>query len=143
MEHGTLVLKNYMINTLIELLNLPLANQTARQRNKFILRLNKIAHELNDQRMVMLKKYGNLDEHGELKTVEGGKYDLKDYDAFEKEYQVLMQEDFKLHCEGEDIVTFSAVENILQSLPTQLNVAQTTVYGEICDAFFAWSNKDI
>ena len=139
MEHGTLVLKNYMINTLVELLSTPIAGQLARSRNRFIAKLSDIAHKLEDERIVLLKKYGELKD-GELQIdQETGSYKLTDKAAFEKEFEVLSKGTFELACKAEQLIDFKAVHQMLDTIQTPMTVATTTVYDEIMKAFEAWA----
>lgn len=142
MNHGKLVLKNYMINTLVELLSTPLAGQIARQRNRFIVMLYDRAKDLEAKRNELLKKYGDLTPEGELQSGDDGQYKLKDVEGFEKEFAVMTQGTFELQCKAEQLMVFQTVHQILENLQTPMTVPTTTVYDEICTAFETWAESE-
>lgn len=139
LNHNALILKNYMVNTLVELLGIPLQANLARARNRFIVLFNNTVNEINAERMVILKKYGELDEAGELKVGTDGHYILKDKAAFDKEFEELTTRAVAIPCVGEMLTDFHMVKNILDTLETKLTVAETTVYDEIMKAFEEWA----
>lgn len=142
MNHGKLILKNYMINTLIELLSVPLAGQTARSRNRFILGLTDITHELEAERQTLLKKYGDLTPEGELQIDEKtGNYKLKDAEAFDAAFKELTERTFEMPCIAEKVVDFQAMHRTLETLETPMSVATTTVYEKIMQAFDTWAES--
>ena len=141
MNHGKLVLKNLVINTVVGLLSEPVVGKVARSRNRFILLLNDRLQEVKEAHMALLKKYGDLSDKGELQIdEENGTYKMKDKDAFEKEFDALMEQVLEIPCRAEQLVDFQCVHNMLANLDTKLTVAQTTIYEEIMSAFEAWSN---
>lgn len=139
MNHGVLVLKNYMLNTLVQLLNVPVAGQAARARNRFLQALKGAADELEAKRMELLKKYGDLKD-GELQ-IENGHYKLTDKEAFDKEFADLQEGTLALQCKAEQLIDFQAVHRILNTLETKLTVDQTTVYDAICNSFDEWAKS--
>lgn len=139
MQHGKLVLKNYMLNTLIELLNVPVAGQVARARNRFILRLNDQAHNLEERRMKLIKEFGVIDEvTKEPKIKPSGEYELKDAPAFEAAFKAQSDESYELPCVAEQLVDFQTVHSMLENSTVPLSIAQTTIYDEVLQAFEAW-----
>ena len=138
MNHGTLVLKYGVINTLIELLSIPVAGAVARSRNRFILLFKDVAHEVESRRMDLVKKHANLDDKNEPIIKGDGQYDLKDFPAFEADFKLLIAEEFKLPCIGEQLVDFQNIHKLLINLDTPLNVEQTRVYDQVLTAFEAW-----
>ena len=135
------MLKNYMVNTIIELLSTPLAGRAARSRNKFILLLTDTAKKLEDERQKLLKEFGDLDAAGELQIGEDNQYKLKDKEAFEKAFAELTNGTFTLMCRAESLIDFQAVMQILDTLQTPMSVATTTIYNEIMEAFESWAES--
>lgn len=135
-----LVLKNYMLATMIELVSIPLAAPLARARNKFILLFNNTMQEVEAERQRILKKWGDLDKDGNLQVdPTTGNYRLTDKEAFTKEFEEMTSRTLAVQCVGDEIKgTFMAIKNVLATLETHLTVAQTTVYNEIMEAFEAW-----
>jgi DNA-binding transcriptional regulator YhcF (GntR family) len=143
LNHPSLLLKNYMVNTLLELLNVPVPAAVARARNRFILLFNKVAKEIENERQTLLKKYGELDAQGNLQIdTATGHYKMKDVAAFEKEFDEMTSRTLAIPCIAEAKVDFIMVKQVLDQLETRLTVAQTTVYNEIMEAFEAWQNDN-
>lgn len=140
LEHGALVLKGYMVNTLVELLSLPLAGRTARARNRFIVLLTGVAKDLEESRQKLLREFGDLKD-GELQIGEDNQYILKDKPAFDKAFEELTNSTFGIKCVAESLMDFQTVHQILDTLQTPMTVATTTVYEEIMKAFESWAES--
>lgn len=135
-----LVLKNYQLGPMVKFLSLPLPGQAARARNRFILAFNKQITAIEDRRLALLKQHGDLDDKGELQIdTASGNFKLKDKEAFHKDYDALMREEYAAPCVGNALVDFRGAYGILKDLPTQLSVEETTIYDEIMTAFEAWA----
>lgn len=140
LQHKPLILKNYMVNTLIELLGIPLQANVARSRNRFIMLFNETATHIESERQRLLQEYGVKDETtGDLKVGTDGHYEMTDKEAFTKAFEELTQRTLAVPCTGEQYVDFSRVRNILETLETRLTVAQTTIYDEIMNCFDDWA----
>lgn len=142
LEHKPLILQNYMVATLIELLGVPLAGQIARARNRFILLFNETAKEIEAERQKLLKEYGDLDEKGELKIGTNGHYIMRDAEGFAKAFDELSKRTCYVPCKGEQLVDFHNIKNVLLNLELKLTVEQTTVYDEICKRFEEWASSE-
>lgn len=74
------------------------SSKKSRMRTRFIKLAQERLKEIEDTRIELLKKHGNVDDNGELKTVEDSNgqmvYDLKDREAFNVEYNEMMLEEF-------------------------------------------------
>ena len=145
MQYRPLVLKNYMVATLVELLGVPLAAPVARARNKFILLFQETMKEIEDERQKLLKKYGDLDKDGNLQTdLTTGSYKMRDMDGFTKEFEEMTSRALAVPCVGDELKgTFMQVKRILANLETKLDVQQSTVYGAIMDAFEEWERGPV
>lgn len=138
MNHGALTLKNYMLNTLLELLSIPLAGKLARSRNKFVLLFTSRTKMLEEKRIELLKSFGELTPEGELQIGEDGHYKLKDKAGFETAFKNLTDEQFEMPCVAESVIDFRNMHQVLDTLETPMTVATTTVYEEIMTAFETW-----
>lgn len=139
LNHKPLILKNYMVNTLVELLGIPLPANAARARNRFILLFNDTAKHVEDERQRLLDLYTEKDEKGERKVGTDGHFVLADEAAFQKEYEELTSRTLAVPCIGEQYTDFVSAMNILANLETRLTVAQTTIYDEIMKCFEEWA----
>lgn len=74
------------------------SSKKSRMRTRFIKIAQERLKEIEDTRIELLKKHGNVDDNGELKTVEDSNgqmvYDLRDREAFNVEYNEMMLEEF-------------------------------------------------
>lgn len=141
LNHKPLILKNYMVNTLVELLGIPLSAQTARARNRFVLLFNDTANAIEAERQALLKEYGDLDEKGELQVGTNGRFKLKDEEGFAKAYEEMTQRTLAVPCNANQYTDFVQMKHVLDTLETRLTVAQTTIYDEIMTAFEEWAGK--
>lgn len=141
MDHGKFVLKNYLVNSIVELLSVPLPAALARTRNRFILLFGPQVKQIEETRMKLLKEFGDLDAEGNLVQGDDGNYKMKDRPAFTAAYETVMEANFALEVRGEQLVDFNTAFQILETLDTKLNVAQTSAYDEIMQAFEAWKNN--
>ena len=140
LHHPTLLLKNYMVNTLLELLNIPLPANVARARNRFLLLFKSAATEIEAERQALLKKWGDLDAEGKLQIDQAtGHYKMKDLAAFTKEFEEMTTRTRAIPCIANAYTDFLQIKNVLDTLETRLTVEQTTVYNEIMEAFEEWA----
>ena len=130
-----LKLSNYHLSPLINFLNEPLPALLAVPRNKLILLFGEKLTALNDSRDVLLKKWGDLDEHGELQVdMNSGTYKLTDKDKFTEEYDALQQTEITFDVIPANKAHFLALKNILVNFEKKLDVQETTLYAEILEA---------
>jgi len=141
LNHKPLILKNYMVNTLVELLGIPLQANIARARNRFVVLFTDSAKRIEDERQALLKEYGDLDEHGELQITTEGRFKLKDEEGFTKAFEEMTQRTLAVPCVAQQYTDFVQVKHILETIETRLTVAQTTIYDEIMTAFEEWAGE--
>lgn len=92
-----------MLNAEIEnfanfLMEIELEGRKSRLRTRFVKVLQERLKLIQEEHKAILEQYTAKDEEGELKTIDtedGGRaYDVQDYEAFQKEYQDLLVEEF-------------------------------------------------
>lgn len=143
MQYKPLILKNYMANTIVELVGIPLPAPLARARNKFILLFQDTMTAIENERQALLKKHGDLDENGNLQIdPTTGNYKLKDAEAFAKDFEEMTMRTLAIPCNGDELRgTFLAVKQVLSTLETKLSVSEAKVYDDIMEAFEAWTGE--
>lgn len=80
------------------LMDFELKGRESRLRTRFVKLLVQRQSEIQEEHRELLRQYANFDEEGNIKTLElpnGLKvYDVPDKDTFNREYYLLMNEDF-------------------------------------------------
>jgi hypothetical protein len=91
-------IKNIEIEPFIKfLMSFELKGRESRLRTRFAKLLMERLKLINEENMDLIRQFGNKDENGNIKIVErDGKryYDVVDKDAYNREYFILMNEDF-------------------------------------------------
>jgi hypothetical protein len=93
-----MIIKNIEVEPFIDfLMSFELKGKESRLRTRFVRLLMNRLTLINEEHQLLIKQYSNLDEHGNPKIIEiDGKkfYDVYDKNEFNKEYALLMNEDF-------------------------------------------------
>lgn len=115
--------------------NLRLKGRESRHRTRFIKLLDERIQEFSEQEMQLLKEHCHLDEDGNPKKTEDGRYwDVKDIEAYAKDRRELYNEEFIL--EGADIQkTLLVVRDILDNFDEEISGEEAMVYDRLCESF--------
>lgn len=91
-------IKNVEIESFINfLMGFELRGRDSRMRTRFTKLLMKQAQEVHEENMELIKQYSVLDDEGIPEIIEVGNkkmYNVKDKASYNKEYFILMNEDF-------------------------------------------------
>lgn len=143
LDHGKLTFKNYMINTLVDLLNIPVAGQVARSRNRFIVKLSDPMKAAEDKRMALLEQYAEKKDGKIFLDDKTNQYNLgENKEVFEAAFKELSDSTFEIPVVGEFVVDVQRVHTMLNTLDTPMSVATTHNYEEIMQVFEAYAKKD-
>jgi len=114
-------IKNGEINKFTDfLLELELSGKDSRMRTRLCKLLMERASQISEEHMALLEEFGKKNEDGTLVSAldeESGKrvFDLEDGQAFQREYYLLMSEDF---CIKNDETTREMLESVSQQILT-------------------------
>lgn len=142
LDHGKIVFKNYMINTLVDLLSEPVSGQVARSRNRFITLLADPMKSAEAKRIALLEQYAVLTDGKLVLDEKTQEYPLRDKEGFEKAFAELSQQEFDVPCVGEHLVDFQRVHTMLDTTAKAMSVSTTSTYEAIMQSFEAWAKKD-
>jgi hypothetical protein len=132
-------MRNYEINSFVGfLMEQELSAQKSRARTKFVKLTVKHLEEVEEGRMQLIKQYSNLDENGEPKliTSEDGKnqvFDIKDLNAYAREYDVLMNENFIIEETESNKNMLDAVKEAVLETDQTFKGDQAIVYERYCE----------
>jgi len=91
-------IKNYEIRSFVDfLMKLELAGKKSRMRTRFVRLLLERQNLIDEEHRDLVLQYSNLDDEGEPKTIERDgelMYDIKDIVSFNREYNILMNEEY-------------------------------------------------
>jgi hypothetical protein len=91
-------IKNMEIEPFLEfIMNFELKGRESRLRTRFAKILMERLRLINEENMMLIKQYGNVDEKGNINIIEkDGKkyYDVIDRESYNREYWILMNEEF-------------------------------------------------
>lgn len=127
-------IKNHLLEQSIGLLfNLELKGKQSRHRTKFIKRLNAQLAEVKEGHEQLLTEHSNKDEEGNPVIIDN-KYDIKDMEAFNKDYKELYDEELIIDSPVDDEM-LRTVKDILLKCEVSFSGQQASIYDEICDIF--------
>ncbi|MEQ7205678.1 DUF1617 family protein [Enterococcus gallinarum] len=108
------------------------ANKDSRHRTKLVKRIREAFTELSDEEKSLMEKFNLLDESGQLK--EGKDQDAKDVAAFNKEQEILMDEEIVIEG-GMYARNFDEVPRILNEYDGMLSGKDAEIYDRLLDEF--------
>ncbi len=136
-QKEALVLKNYHLRILFDILSAPLHGQEARSRNRVAKIFQAKFAALEEERMKLLEKYAKKDEKTKQMILDktGKNYEMEDLPAFSKEYEEALGEDAIFDLLPSTRPDFVNAKKIVLAWAKPLTVAETDTYEEICQAF--------
>lgn len=108
------------------------ANKDSRHRTKLVKRIREAFAELSEEEKSLMEKFNLLDESGQLK--EGKDQDAKDVAAFNKEQEILMDEEIVIEG-GMYARNFDEVPRILNEYDGMLSGKDAEIYDRLLDEF--------
>lgn len=134
-KYPALVLKNYLINSCVNFLDVPLPAQIARSRNRFLKALSPRAEEFETERMKLINQYAEKGTDEKPLVMPNGNYKIKDQAAFDAAWKTLKEETATFDVLPSNMADFHVVKGIMLGLDTPMNVGETHDYEELCIAF--------
>ena len=130
-------LKNYHLQYILGLLELPLHGADARKRNQFVALLRAPLLAIDDERAKIMKEYAEKDEKGEPKIKEGNVYDLtpENMQKANKEYLDLLNEDFVLDVLPSTQPIIEEAKKLLANTTREMDMREGALYDEVMSAF--------
>jgi len=140
----TLTLKNYHLDGLNKILDVPLSGGEARKRSRFVKCLTERRQENEVNRQEILKKVCSKDEKGEpIIEVHGeGQEQVKTFKLtdeakaqFQKEFEEMVREDFVLEINAENLEEFKLAKKLVLECGIEFSGEESKLYDEVCNAF--------
>ena len=116
--------KNYQLELLSKMLDVPLHSEKARARNRFFKVVQSKASDKEKGRIDLLEKYGKLNK-------EENRYDIKDLKKFNMEFTKLQQEVCIIDLLPSVKADMPAIKDILKNSKVEMNITETEIYEEI------------
>lgn len=136
-----LTFKNYQLQVLAKLLDVPMHGQEMRSRTRFLRKLMELGDEVNNVRKDKLVELSEKDDNGKpkMKADAPGQYDLspENLAKFQEFYKELMQENVVIDILASNVEDIRTVYNTLSKLPTALGAADAEEYELLMEAFEA------
>ena len=123
-EISALNLKNYQLELLSKMLDVPLHSERARTRNRFYKIVLTKADDKEKGRIELLEKYGKLNEKEK-------KYDITDMKKFNEEWTKLQQEACIIDVLPSIKADLPIIKDILKNSKVEMNITETEIYEEI------------
>lgn len=123
-ELQALNLKNYQLELLGTILDVPLHSERARARNRFYKIVQTKVGDKEKGRIELLEKYGKLNK-------EAHKYDIKDVKKFNEEWTKLQQEACIIDVLPSVKADLPIIKDILKNSKVEMNITDTEIYEEI------------
>lgn len=135
-EAAALMLKNYQINFLGSILDVPLHGKESRARGRFINLLQPRAKEIEVERVKLLKEFADKDDKGEP-IIEGESYKLskEGLEKFQKEYGELLSEDFIIDVLDSNRSDIATVKEIILNSKKEFGIVEGASYEQLCKNF--------
>ncbi|NIK11200.1 DUF1617 family protein [Alkalibacillus almallahensis] len=136
-------IKNATLGQAIDLLfNLSLRGKESRHRTKFIKKLGERVKEVEEQRKQLAKEHSHLDDEGNpIMKEDGKKYDIKDFDAFQKDIDELYNEEMVIDG-GDNQDMLKTVKKVLEECNVAFSGNEAVIYDYLCDQFEEAENHD-
>lgn len=119
------------------LLGLSLKGKFSRMRTRFVKTLQEQVGIIQAEHQEIIKEHSELDENGEPKVIEkedGHKvYDIKDIEAFNKEYFELINEPFIIEVTESNKTVVEAVRDAVWSDEKEYSGQDALFYDRICE----------
>lgn len=138
---------NYLIKPFTEfLLSLELPFRQSRMRSKLVKLARVQLQEIEESRMELVEKYGEKDENGELikePNKDGSMFiPIQDTDGFNKDFMVIMQEDWIIDESESNKDMLLAVKDSILNYEGKLSGEQAMQFDVYADAFENLSYKE-
>jgi hypothetical protein len=128
---------NAEVNGFIKfLMSLELSGRDSRMRTRFCKLAQTRLDEINEERTELIKQYGVVDEDGNIKKEERDGVELfvmKDRDAFNREYEIMMLEEFVIDETEERKEMLVTVHNIVLNADVKLSGQDALIYDRYCE----------
>lgn len=134
----TIRMYNAEVETVAEyLLGLSLKGKESRMRTRFIKKLQEQMDTIKAEHLEILKEYSNLNENGEPNVIENDEgqqvYDIKDLDAFTKEYNDLISEAFVIEVTEANKDVIKSVRKSVWNDEKEYSGQDALFYDRICE----------
>ena len=130
-----MIIKNSDIQSLVNfLVNEKLSGKTSRMRTRFVNLLNERLKEIEEFRLEIVEKYAEKDDEGKPITNDN-KYKIVDMEAFNKDYDELMNEEFIIDETHSKKDMLLSVKRILESTEMEFSGQEAFLYDKWCEAF--------
>nr|WP_162306335.1 hypothetical protein [Brevibacillus laterosporus] len=133
-------LANYELATLYKMLyELELTGKQSRMRTRFCKLLENRINETQDERDKLIRQFAKYDENGQVVTQKDEKQKeyitIHDVNAFNKEMDILMREDFTLDETEERKDMLLTVSDIILNIETSFSKEDAISYDRYCEVF--------
>ncbi|TPG68898.1 hypothetical protein EEL31_10395 [Brevibacillus laterosporus] len=140
MEMIHVKLANYELATLYKMLyELELTGKQSRMRTRFCKLLENRINETQDERDKLIRQFAKYDENGQVVTQKDEKQKeyitIHDVNAFNKEMDILMREDFTLDETEERKDMLLTVSDIILNIETSFSKEDAISYDRYCEVF--------
>lgn len=120
----TLNLKNYQLETLAKILDVPLHSEKARARNRFYKILKSKIDDREKARIEILERLGKLNK-------EKNNYEIKNVKKFNEEFEKMQNEVCIIDLLPSVKADLPFIKEILEKTKVEMNITQTEIYEEI------------
>jgi hypothetical protein len=143
LNKGVVLMKiyNYEINRLYDfLLQEELVGKKSRMRTRFCKMLLERMQQISDEHQKLILEFAELDENGNPKTEPTSdgkqrKYVMRDFDAFSREYDILMREEFVIEETEERKDMLLTVADIVLNSNQTFSGQDAIFYDRFCEVF--------
>ena len=125
--------KNFQMQFLYSLLDIPLHGTECRARNRFVRIISERAGEIEKERIALNEKYADKKKP----KLDNGNYNITPakLEKFKKEYEDLMNEKFVIDILPSNKDDIGLVKNLIFNSQKGLNIFEGQMYEQICQAF--------
>ena len=128
-------LKNHLLKSLGDfLVNEELSGRLSRSRTRFVKLLNARLEEVERFRKELCEKYCEKDNDGKP-VLNNNAYSIKDVEAFNEEYNDLMNEEFIIDETASQKEILTNVKSILDNTKQTFKGVDALLYDQWCEAF--------
>lgn len=130
-------MKNAEVESFLNfIMSMELSGKNSRLRTRFAKLLMQQQQLINEEHMELIKEYSHLDDNGNPKVKEeNGKqmYDVYDRESFNKEYSILLNEDFIIEANEERREMLLLVKDVILNCEMTFKGREALQYDRWCE----------